>query len=87
MEHFQSEAQKYNDITLHITTVKIRFRLTDFTEFETIDGQLFIMCSSDFESIPGAKKQTSEVIYVQLDELNSLRLINSGCRRSSECIS
>jgi hypothetical protein len=87
LTHFVTAALKVGDLTLRYTTTRIRFHLDEDGEFEPIEGRLFLMCIANIESIPSVKRQTSEVVYIRTDELNSLRLINSACRRSSECIS
>lgn len=90
LTHFVTVAMKVEDLTLRYSTTKIRFHLDEYGEFEPIDGRLFLMCIANIENISSVKRQTSEVVYIGTDELNSLRLINSGilqCRRSSECIS
>lgn len=84
LTHFATAAMKVEDLTLRTATARIRFRLDEYGEFEPIEGRLFLMCSANIESMPSAKRQTSEVVYIRMDELNSLRLINSACRRSGE---
>lgn len=87
LTHYVTVAMKIEDLTLRYTTFTIRFHVDENGEFEPIEGRLFLMCSANIESIPSAKRQTSEVVYIQTDELNSLRLINSSGCKLSKCIS
>lgn len=87
LTHYGTVAMKIEDLTLRYTTATIRFRVDESGEFELIEGRLFLMCSANIESMPSVKRQTSEVVYIQTDELNSLRLINSSECKLSKCIS
>lgn len=88
LTHYVTVAMKIEDLTLRYTTATIRFRVdVENGEFEPIEGRLFLMCSANIESMPSVKRQTSEVVYIQTDELNSLRLINSSGCMLSKCIS
>lgn len=74
------------DFVLRSRTMQIRFHL-DEQQFGHIERQIFLKCVATIEPIPNMKRQTSELVYIQSDDLQNLRLINSQsmgeCDKSS----
>lgn len=64
------------DFVLRSRTMQIRFPL-DEKHFGHVRRQIFLKCVANIEQIPNTKRQTSEFAYIQSDDLQNLRLINS----------
>lgn len=64
------------DFILRSRTMQIRFHL-DEQHFGHVRRQIFLKCVANIEQIPNRKRQTSELVYIQSDDLQNLRLINS----------
>lgn len=64
------------DVILRSRTMQIRFHL-DEQHFGHVQRQIFLKCVANIEQIPNMKRQTSELVYIQSDDLQNLRLINS----------
>lgn len=75
-----------DDFTLHTRALQIRFHL-DEQHFGHVQRQIFLKCVANIEQIPNRQRQTSELVYIQSDDLQNLRLINSQpkgeCDKSS----
>ena len=63
-------------ITTHYKTLEIKFTL-DEIRFGHIRGKLFMRCVANIEKVPNSQRQASDLIYIQSDDLNNQRLINS----------
>lgn len=63
-------------ITTHYKTLEIKFTL-DEIRFGHIRGKLFMRCVATIETVPNSQRQASDLIYIQSDDLNNQRLINS----------
>ena len=61
---------------LRARTMQIRFHLSE-EQFGHVQRQIFLKCVASIEQIPNTKRQTSELVYIQSDDLQNLRLINS----------
>lgn len=70
------------DFVLHTRTMQIRFHL-DEQHFGHVQRQIFLKCVANIEQIPNRQRQTSELVYIQSDDLQNLRLINS--QHKGEC--
>lgn len=57
-------------------TMQIRFHLMEHN-FDHVPREIFLKCVASIEQIPNMKRQTSELVYIQSDDLQNLRLINS----------
>lgn len=62
--------------TLSSRRAQIRFHL-DEQHFGHVQRQIFLKCVANIEQVPNMKRQTSELVYIQSDDLQNLRLINS----------
>lgn len=63
-------------LTLRYRTLEIRFIL-DELRFGHIRGKILLKCLANIEKIPSARREVNAVIYIQSDDLNNERLINS----------
>lgn len=70
------------DLVMHTRTMQIRFYL-DEQHFGHAQRQVFLKCVANIEQISNRQRQTSELVYIQSDDLQNLRLINS--QRKGEC--
>lgn len=64
------------DFILRSRTMQIRFQL-DEQHFGHVQRQILLKCIANIEQIPHSSRQTSELVYIQSDDLQNLRLINS----------
>jgi hypothetical protein len=65
------------DFMLRSRTMQIRFHLDENNFDRHIQRQIFLKCVANVEQIPNMRRQTSELVYIQSDDLQNLRLINS----------
>jgi hypothetical protein len=82
-----TEYEKMNDderLLVHARTLQIRFQL-DEEHFEPAASRIFLKCVASVEMVPYSSRQTSELVYIQSDDLQNLRLINSQ-RGEGECL-
>lgn len=70
-------------ITVYSRAMQIQFRL-DVEDFDASSKRIFLKCVASVEQLPHMKRQTSELVYIQSDDLQNLRLINSE-RGGGEC--
>ena len=70
------------DLVMHTRTLQIRFYL-DEQHFGHAQRQVFLKCVANIEQISNRQRQTSELVYIQSDDLQNLRLINS--QHKGEC--
>lgn len=74
------------DFILRARMTQIRFHL-DEQHFGHVQRQIFLKCVANIEQIPNRQRQTSGLVYIQSDDLQNLRLINSQhkgeCNKSS----
>lgn len=75
ISHFETTIDA-GDFELRSRTMQIRFQLDD-KHFGQARRQIFLKCVANIEQIPNMKRQTSEFAYIQSDDLQNLRLINS----------
>lgn len=62
---------------LRSRTMQIRFHLNEHN-FGYVQRQIFLKCVASIEQIPNMKRQTSELVYIQSDDLQNLRLITQN---------
>jgi hypothetical protein len=70
------------DLVLLARTMQIRFYL-DELHFGHVQRHIFLKCIANIEQISNRQRQTSELVYIQSDDLQNLRLINS--QNKGEC--
>lgn len=75
MTHYETTVDAEYFI-LKSRTVQIKFQL-DEQHFSFAQRQIFLKCVANVEQISNMKRQTSELVYIQSDDLKNLRLINS----------
>lgn len=71
-----------DDFVMHTRVLQIRFHL-DEQHFGHVQRQNSLKCVANIEQIPNRQRQTSELVYIQSDDLQNLRLINS--QQKGEC--